>query len=1271
VGKAGEYGQRDEEGPVREWLSYLRTLRRRHGGLTEQEIATRMGLTARSRVSHLLNHAPPRSRVQAGELLDALEAFEWEKENALNLWELAKNEHFGDDPSRSRRAGDRREPSPQFAEVARSDVPTGGLRGRARELGELAAFCADEERTYIWWQAEAWAGKTALLASFVVVDHPPGIVPVSFFITGRQAGLDTSLAFLRDVTAQLEALSGTSQPEVIIHDGVPYLHWLLRECAQLVSKDAQRLVLVVDGLDEDMSRAVDRRSIASMLPKNLDHGSKVIVSGRPNPRLPGDMPADHPLWNPDIVRVLSVSQHAIARRDLAAAELNQLLDSGSDLAGDMVGYLVAARGGLTAKDIAELTRRQRRDVDKILNSAIGRTFAPRPVITARVEEDPGLIFSHDMLSAEAQSQLGEAQVRAYRDKLHEWAEGYRDRRWPPETPFYLLRGYGEMLAQQHDFTRLVALAADGTRVDRILEVTGSDADAITEVGAAISSLVAQRSADLAGLALLAYQRDRIADRNGALPARLPAAWARAGQPVRAEALARSLAGELSVQALAWTGIAFAEAGEEEAAGRLAAMACDGLRQLPGYSGAHPAPAGAVAAALACTGQSARAREILDSIENPWARDRQLAQVVTRMAMAGALMEAEETAASAQAVLFRVQATAGAAEGHAMAYRPGHAARLAGAAEELAMSIGDADERDDALTAVARAWAVTGQGERAEALAGDVSGLGARGEALAGIAAVLAAPGRGDLVAGLVGAANVLFGEAEALDGVTTSFSLLSASGDIAVAHAGIGQVSTAEDLARVPGSTGNRVDCLISIAEKLLRTGQEAEAVRILGDAENAVRGGSAVRELGAALITVSSALTAVGLTGQAANALADLGSVAAGPLHEVVPLRDLAVALAKAGEGERCADVVAAIDDPKEQDFVRAWSAVLLADAGKHHRAMDLMGGVLDLKGRTWAYPQVIAAVAAARDFEQAAALAAQLPDSRSRSRALTSIAVEHARAGQRSAALALLDQIDDKPARYEAIADIAPALAQSGQAEHALALSEIPDHRIRGQAHAKIARNLAEAGRTSQARHLAETITNLWWRASAQAWIASTVADAAVADRTQMLDELEDLLTKAQQESAEERRRTEMRDGPVVWLPRAEQSAAAWAASAAFARAGQVERAVRAAALEPHPKTSRRALEKVAVTLAASGYTEAGVNLATTTRFRSPTAEVLARVAAALADAGKTARARDLLVTAMQTGRWDSGLVTMGRISTNDLLRLAESLRSEFGAAVSARGG
>jgi hypothetical protein len=156
-------------------------------------------------------------------------------------------------------AGDDRDPlgvvPPLYAEVAQGLVPTKGLLGREDELADLTAFCETPDRQYAWWQADASAGKTALLAKFVA-DPPAGVLPVSFFITAPQSGQNTSTGFLRDVIAQLEDLSGTSQPPLErVYDQARYLLRLLRMSARLASGRGQRLVLVVDGLDEDDSRA--------------------------------------------------------------------------------------------------------------------------------------------------------------------------------------------------------------------------------------------------------------------------------------------------------------------------------------------------------------------------------------------------------------------------------------------------------------------------------------------------------------------------------------------------------------------------------------------------------------------------------------------------------------------------------------------------------------------------------------------------------------------------------------------------------------------------------------------------------------------------------------------------------------------------------------------------------------------------------------------------------------------------------------------------------
>jgi hypothetical protein len=126
------------------------------------------------------------------------------------------------------------------------------LLDRERELAELAAFCTHPERgPYVWWRAEAWAGKSALLSWFVL-HPPPGVVVVSFFITARFRGQDDSVAFAEVVLEQLAELLGEPIPALLTEaTREPHLLRMLAEAADACHRRGQRLVLVVDGLDED------------------------------------------------------------------------------------------------------------------------------------------------------------------------------------------------------------------------------------------------------------------------------------------------------------------------------------------------------------------------------------------------------------------------------------------------------------------------------------------------------------------------------------------------------------------------------------------------------------------------------------------------------------------------------------------------------------------------------------------------------------------------------------------------------------------------------------------------------------------------------------------------------------------------------------------------------------------------------------------------------------------------------------------------------------
>ena len=93
------------------------------------------------------------------------------------------------------------------------------LMGREAELAELAGFCLEPDRgPYVWWQAKPWAGKSALLSTFVL-RPPPQVAErvqiVSFFITARLAAQDTRDAFTYVLLEQLAELTGQDLPAVL------------------------------------------------------------------------------------------------------------------------------------------------------------------------------------------------------------------------------------------------------------------------------------------------------------------------------------------------------------------------------------------------------------------------------------------------------------------------------------------------------------------------------------------------------------------------------------------------------------------------------------------------------------------------------------------------------------------------------------------------------------------------------------------------------------------------------------------------------------------------------------------------------------------------------------------------------------------------------------------------------------------------------------------------------------------------------------------------
>ncbi|MDG4827661.1 serine protease [Asanoa sp. WMMD1127] len=502
-----------------------------------------------------------------------------------------------------------------YRELVRDIAPAGGTLDRGAELDELARFCAGDE-PYLWWRAGPWAGKSALLSAFVL-DPPAGVEVVSFFITARLVTQSDSGAFTDALIEQLAAVAGEQVPPSLTPSGRDaHRRALLQAAAQRTRKAGRRLVLVVDGLDEDTGARPGSglASIASVLPRAPDDGLRIVVASRPDPPVPADVPADHPLRRCR-VRELPASPHAAQVAAAANRELAELL-AGDQPHQEVIGLVTASGGGLSLPELEALSGLPRFRLDALLGGVFGRTVGGR--------DEPGdlrpqrvFLFTHETLRAEAVAHLGAA-LDGYRARIRSWAQEYADRGWPQDTPAFLLRGYPRMLRALPDPAALVTLATDPARRDLLRALSGGDAAAFAEVAIAQDAVLAADPPDLVAMARLAAARDGLLSRNAAVPPGLPEMWARLGQPARAEALALSVAAGWE-RASALNGLlrALVETGELDRAER---VIDDHVAPRD-----QPVELSRLAQAAAANGDLARATAVLDRAEadgiaswGPWA-----------------------------------------------------------------------------------------------------------------------------------------------------------------------------------------------------------------------------------------------------------------------------------------------------------------------------------------------------------------------------------------------------------------------------------------------------------------------------------------------------------------------------------------------------------------------------------------------------------------------------------------------------------------------------
>ena len=366
-----------------------------------------------------------------------------------------------------------RRPPPYRATVAAIAARTPVLVGREDDLGALAAFATGREG-YRWEVGGPWAGKTALLSHFV--GAAPGEVDVvAYFLVRRQVDAD-SARFLSVANQELAWLLEEDPPSRA--DDADVFRDLWARATEHAEHADRHLLLVVDGLDEDLSSAKGLPSVASLLPVGAGGRTHVLVASRPYPELPGDVDLDHPLRTARHVLAESGAAKALAAR--AWEELRFLLGSAHHeddailaLAREVVAVLSAARGPLAARDLAELTDGDRFDLDQVLDDYVARILQP---IADNGNRRYG--FAHDTL-AEASERFFEQHGSSEQDrqKIDAWANHYASLGWPAtDTPTYLFDAYPNLLAA--DAERLGSLYASFSYLEAAITRVGVDRVAV-------------------------------------------------------------------------------------------------------------------------------------------------------------------------------------------------------------------------------------------------------------------------------------------------------------------------------------------------------------------------------------------------------------------------------------------------------------------------------------------------------------------------------------------------------------------------------------------------------------------------------------------------------------------------------------------------------------------------------------------------------------------------------------------------------------------------
>jgi len=231
--------------------------------------------------------------------------------------------------------------------------------------------------------------------------------------------------------------------------------------------------------------------------------------------------------------------------------------------------------------------------------------------------------------------------------------------------------------------------------------------------------------------------------------------------------------------------------------------------------------------------------------------------------------------------------------------------------------------------------------------------------------------------------------------------------------------------------------------------------------------------------------------------------------------LKDIAVAMAKAGQFDRALQVAQKIENARSLSSALAEIAAAMAKAGQMEEAaqtfqlaLQVAQKIEDALDRSWALGGIAEALAQAGQFDRALQVAQKIEGAWARSEALKEIAKAMAEAGQFDRALQVAQKIEVALVGFGALREIAVAMAKAGQLDRALRVAQkIEVESDRSWALREIAVAMAEAGQFDRALQVAQKIEVALVGFGALRDIAKAMAEAGQFDRAlQVAQKIED---------------------------------------------------------------------------------------------------------------------------------------------------------------------